>query len=130
MAMTRWQAKLERKQAVLGRIVDVGAELFAISSAVVYANTIAKKQPERREEVFELADLFAKQARRRVEELFTALWHNDDDDNYALAMKVLEGRYSFIEQGIIDPAGDDAPQVAGQPEASNGVAPKVAEPVK
>jgi alkylation response protein AidB-like acyl-CoA dehydrogenase len=130
MAMTRWQAKLERKQAVLGRIVDVGAELFAISSAVVYANTIAKKHPERREEVFELADLFAKQARRRVEELFTALWHNDDDANYALAMKVLEGRYSFIEQGIIDPAGDDAPQVAGQPEASNGVAPKVAEPVK
>ena len=29
-AMTRWQAKLENKQAVLGRIVDIGAELFAI----------------------------------------------------------------------------------------------------
>src|SRR3954454_17176758 len=36
-AMGRWQAKLERKQSVLGRIVDIGAELFAISSAVVYA---------------------------------------------------------------------------------------------
>ena len=33
-AMTRWQAELEHKQAVLGRIVDIGAELFAIASAV------------------------------------------------------------------------------------------------
>ena len=32
-AMTRWQAELEHKQAVLGRIVDIGAELFAIASA-------------------------------------------------------------------------------------------------
>src|SRR3954469_18222846 len=34
-AMTRWQAKLEQRQAFLGRIVDIGAELFAISAAVV-----------------------------------------------------------------------------------------------
>ncbi|MEA2445193.1 MAG: hypothetical protein QOJ12_2485 [Thermoleophilales bacterium] len=117
MAMTRWQAKLERKQAVLGRIVDIGAELFAISSAVVYANTIAQQDPARKGQVFELADLFAKQARRRVDDLFGALWQNDDDDNYALAQKVLDGRYTFIEDGLIDPAGDDKPLVAGQPEA-------------
>jgi hypothetical protein len=30
-AMGRWQAKLEKKQAFLGRIVDIGAELFAIA---------------------------------------------------------------------------------------------------
>jgi alkylation response protein AidB-like acyl-CoA dehydrogenase len=39
-AMGRYQAKLERKQSVLGRIVDIGAELFAIASAVVYAQTL------------------------------------------------------------------------------------------
>jgi hypothetical protein len=116
MAMSRWQAKLERKQAVLGRIVDIGAELFAISSAVVYANTIAANDPSRRDEVFELADLFAKQARRRVGDLFDALWSNDDDANYELAQKVLEGRYTFIEEGLIDPAGDEQPLVAGQPD--------------
>ena len=32
--MTRWQAELENRQAFLGRIVDIGAELFAISAAV------------------------------------------------------------------------------------------------
>ena len=47
-AMGRWQAGLEKKQAVLGRIVDIGAELFAIAVApCVYADTIADERPER-----------------------------------------------------------------------------------
>ncbi len=78
--MGRWQAKLEKRQAVLGRIVDIGAELFAISAAVVYASTIRAERPERAAEAEELADLFCKQARRRVGDLFRALWSNDDVD--------------------------------------------------
>src|SRR5262249_33693575 len=31
--MARWQGRLERKQGFLGRIVDIGAELFAIRAA-------------------------------------------------------------------------------------------------
>ena len=57
-AMGRWQAKLEKRQAFLGRIVDIGAELFAIASAATYAQTIKAEHPERGEEAFALADLF------------------------------------------------------------------------
>ncbi len=32
-AMARWQGKLERKQSFLGRVVDIGAELFAMSAS-------------------------------------------------------------------------------------------------
>ena len=113
--MGRWQAKLEKKQARLGRVVDIGAELFAISSAVVYANTIKQEQPDRAEEAYELADLFCRQARRRVDDLFTALWNNDDEENYKVALGVLEGRYKFIEEGIVDPSGD-GPMIAQQPD--------------
>ena len=141
--MGRYQAGLEKKQAILGRIVDIGAELFAISSAVVYANTIAKRDPARRDEVFELADLFAKQARRRIGDLFSAVWANDDDANYKVAMGVLQGRYSFIEEGLIDPSdsqeGDHA-LVAGQPQgvsengapagAANGDTPPISQKVQ
>ena len=35
--MARWQGRLERKQGFLGRIVDIGAELFAMSAACVRA---------------------------------------------------------------------------------------------
>ena len=35
--MARWRGKMERKQAFLGRMVDIGAELFAMSATVVRA---------------------------------------------------------------------------------------------
>jgi alkylation response protein AidB-like acyl-CoA dehydrogenase len=111
-AMGRWQAKLERKQSVLGRIVDIGAELFAISSAVVYATTLRSEHPERAAEATQLADLFCRQARRRADVLFAELFDNDDDAAYALAQDVLEGRYTWVEEGVIDPSGD-GPMIAG-----------------
>jgi alkylation response protein AidB-like acyl-CoA dehydrogenase len=104
LAMGRWQARLEKRQAVLGRIVDVGAELFAIASAVVYADTIRREQPQRADEASELADLFCRQARRRVDALFSALFDNDDTDAYALAQGVLSGRFAWLEDGVLDPA--------------------------
>jgi hypothetical protein len=122
MAMGRFQAGLEKKQAVLGRIVDIGAELFAIASAVVYANTIKEEHPERADQAFELADLFAKQARRRVDALFAAVFANDDGDAYKTAQKVLEGRYTWLEEGVADPSGD-GPMIAGQPEPDGESAP-------
>jgi alkylation response protein AidB-like acyl-CoA dehydrogenase len=104
--MARWQAKLENKQTFLGRIVDIGAELFAISSTVVYADTVGREQPERKEEAIELAQLFCSMARRRADTLFHELWANDDDSRYSAAQKVLEGRYKWLEEGVFDPAGD------------------------
>jgi alkylation response protein AidB-like acyl-CoA dehydrogenase len=115
-AMTRWQAKLEKRQALLGRTVDIGAELFAISAACVYAQTQTREHPERGEQAVELADLFCRQARRRVEQLFTALWANEDTANYRGAQRVLEGRYAWLEEGIIDPSGE-GPMLAPQPDA-------------
>jgi alkylation response protein AidB-like acyl-CoA dehydrogenase len=115
-AIGRYQAGLEKKQALLGRIVDIGAELFAMASAVVYANTIKSEHPERGESAFELADLFCTQAERRIGQLFRDLWANDDAHNYKAAQGVLDGRYTWLEEGIPDPSGE-GPMVAGQPEA-------------
>ncbi len=103
-AMGRFQAKLEQRQALLGRIVDIGAELFAISAAVVYANTVATEQPARAESARELADLFCRQARRRADRLFHELWANDDTEGYAGAQAVLDGRHQWIEEGVPDPS--------------------------
>jgi alkylation response protein AidB-like acyl-CoA dehydrogenase len=105
-AMNRYQAKMERKQAFLGRIVDIGSELYAIAAACVYAKTIEQEHPERAEQARELADLFCRQARRRADVLFEELWHNDDDLNTKRAFGVLDGRYKWVEEGVIDPSGD------------------------
>ena len=104
--MTRWQAKLEYRQAFLGRLVDIGAELFAMAATAAYADTLGRERPERRTEAQELAELFCIQAKRRVETLFGQLWDNDDDANRAAAARVLDGRYRWLEEGIVDPSGD------------------------
>jgi alkylation response protein AidB-like acyl-CoA dehydrogenase len=105
-AMTRWQAKLEQRQSFLGRIVDIGAELFAIAAAVIYADTIAGEHSDRADSARELADLFCRQARRRADALFHGLWANDDDQGYKTAQAVLDGRHAWIEEGVADPSGE------------------------
>jgi hypothetical protein len=104
-AMGRYQARLERKGHLLGRIVDIGAELYAMACACVYADTIAREHPDRRQAASELADLFCGQARRRADRLFTELWANDDDAQYEVAQQVLSGRYEWFEHDVLDPAG-------------------------
>ncbi|WP_433529465.1 acyl-CoA dehydrogenase family protein [Micromonospora sp. CA-263727] len=106
-AMSRWQGRMERKQAFLGRVVDIGAELFAMSAVCVRASA---QQPERPEHV-ELADLFCRQARVRVDALFTALWENTDSLDVTAAKRILAGRYAALEDGVITPS-DDLPWVA------------------
>jgi alkylation response protein AidB-like acyl-CoA dehydrogenase len=96
-AMTRWQGKLEFKQAFLARIVDIGAELFAISASCVRANAERGSHPEG----VELADLFCRQARGRIKVLFRELWRNTDTRDVALAKKVQSGRYVAAERGVM-----------------------------
>jgi hypothetical protein len=103
--MARWQGALEQKQGFLGRIVDIGAELFAITASCVHARTLADEDPSKKETAYELADLFCGQARLRIERLFEDLWSNCDTDNYDAAQRVLGGRYTWFEEGILDPSG-------------------------
>jgi alkylation response protein AidB-like acyl-CoA dehydrogenase len=105
-AMGRYRARLEQKGHLLGRIVDIGAELYAIACACVYADTIGRERPDRRQEAVELADLFCGHARRRADRLFSELWSNDDQVQYEAAQRVLAGRYTWFEEDVLDPAGD------------------------
>jgi alkylation response protein AidB-like acyl-CoA dehydrogenase len=119
-AMARWQAGTEAHGAFLGRIVDIGAELFAISAAVVYAQTQMREHPERADETRELAEAFCNQAQHRTERLFHELWTNVDGDNHRLALDVLSGRHTWLEEGVIDPSAGDGPMVPA-PETDKGI---------
>jgi hypothetical protein len=101
-AMSRWQGKMERKQAFLARIVDIGAELFAMTAACVRARAEREAHPEG----VELADLFCRQARHRAERLFAELWDNTDSVDVRAAKRVVAGRYAFVESGIVTAASD------------------------
>jgi len=98
--MVRFGPKLEKRQAVLGRLVEIGAELLAISAACSRAHAMVQADPANRGPV-ELADLFGRHARRRVEERFAAVFDNDDVATYRAAQRVLEGEHSWLEQGMV-----------------------------
>src|SRR5215472_11669880 len=104
--MARWQGRLERKQGFLGRIVDIGAELFAMSAACTraQADTAAAEQEGRGSTSAELASAYCEQARLRCDELFAQLWSNTDSADTALARRVLAGRYTWLEAGVVDPS--------------------------
>ncbi|MEV7381676.1 acyl-CoA dehydrogenase family protein [Streptomyces lydicus] len=104
-AMSRWQGRMETKQGFLGRIVDIGAELFAMSAACVRAEYLQETGDHGRE-AQQLADVFCRQARIRVEELFGRLWTNTDELDRKVVSGVLDGSYTWLEEGIVDPSGE------------------------
>lgn len=91
------KARLQYKQAFLGRIVEIGGELFAMAATITRAHKLAGQGNK---DAVELADVFCRGAHRRVTQRFSALWSNDDVRMYRLAKKVLEDRYTWLEDGI------------------------------
>ncbi|MFI9532999.1 acyl-CoA dehydrogenase family protein [Nocardia fusca] len=110
--MARWQAKLEYRQVFLGRLVDIGAELFAMSAACVRAQAERVDGTAEGDAATELADVFSRQARIRVRQLFDSLWENTDDEDVRLARNLFDGRYRWIEQGALDPSEGTGPWIA------------------
>lgn len=110
--MGRWQAKLEHKQAFLGRIVDIGAELFAMTACCSRAEMLLRTSPERGASAYELADAYCEQARVRIEEYFDQLWRNTDDGDRVLTRAVLAGDYEWLEAGVLDQSEGTGPWIA------------------
>ena len=110
--MGRWQAKLERKQAFLGRVVDIGAELFAMTACCSRAEMLLKTSPDKAASAYELADAYCEQAKVRVDEYFDQLWRNTDDADRDLTRKVLAGDYTWLEAGVLDQSEGTGPWIA------------------
>ena len=102
-AMLMHGARLEKKQALLFRGVEIGADLFAMTAALARAHALSRAGMEGGREAVELADLFCRNLRRRIGGSFRALRSNDDDRKYQIARRVLDGKHRFVEQGIIHP---------------------------
>jgi alkylation response protein AidB-like acyl-CoA dehydrogenase len=110
--MARWQGRLERRQGFLGRVVDIGAELFVMTAACVKARELREIGDPNAPGASELAEAFCHQSRLRIEQLFDALWHNTDDSDERLAREVLAARYTWLERGVVDPSEGTGPWIA------------------
>jgi len=102
-AMVRFGPKLERQQLLLGRFVDIGAELFAITAVCLRGDQLIRSQsPDANAgELQRLIDYFCCASRLRIKSHFRHLRHNADADGYRLAQKVTAGNLSSLEEGIL-----------------------------
>ena len=101
-AMMIYQQGLEKRQRLLGRIVNIGTDLFAMAASCSWAALLVSKHPSDGTPI-DLANLFCRDARKRVRGHFRTLFRNHDAYAYQIARKALEGKYNWLEQGIIPP---------------------------
>lgn len=95
--MVLYQAKLERKQAFLFRTVDIAMEIAVLVATVVRTQKLKEQNAPNAETAAQLADIYARNARRLIEDRFHAMWSNDDDAKYALGRAVLDGKQAWLE---------------------------------
>jgi hypothetical protein len=100
-SMIRFGPKLEQRQSVLFRLVDVGAELFAMAAACARVQMLTKKDPTGGARAQRLADLFCRQARERVRVKFQEMWNPADVPTYRAAQEVLKGEHLWLEKGLV-----------------------------
>jgi alkylation response protein AidB-like acyl-CoA dehydrogenase len=98
--MVKFGPKLEKRQVLLGRLADIGSDLFAISASCVFAQKLVNDgQPA--EKVFVLVDDFVAQARLRIRQNFLGVARNADQQGYDLAQQVIAGEHQWVEKGIL-----------------------------
>ena len=120
--MIAYQGKLQNKQAFLFRLVDIANELFAMAASVTRAHAMREADVANADGAVELADIFCRTTRRKVAKLFRDLWRNDDVRKYKVALKVLEGKHAWLEEGILSLAERKVRERDLKPEPRFGVA--------
>ena len=104
-AMVLHGPKLPRRQMLLGHLMDIGTELFAMAAVCAYVNgPQAIGQTSQNAE--ELADLFCRQSRVRISDHFRATRSTKVRRGSSVVKKVLADDLTWLESGIIQPGGE------------------------
>lgn len=99
--MGLYKDKLEKRQNILGHLMDIGTELFAISAVCSYANELVAREPANTSPI-DLARLFCQQSKLRIDERFQNLKSNADRPANAIAKRVLANEFTWLETGILE----------------------------
>ena len=96
--MMMYQQKLESKQSILNRVVDIGTELFTMSTTCSYAAMLKKKGQKN---AVDLADSYCLEACKRIDATFKENCNNNDQANLKISKKILAKEFEWMENEII-----------------------------
>jgi alkylation response protein AidB-like acyl-CoA dehydrogenase len=94
-------AALEKRQLMLGRFVDIGAQLFAMSATLSRAQAMVERMDPEASNALDLAEYFCRCSRFRITEWFRSLARNADDPGYRLSGKILASLPEILSEGIV-----------------------------
>ena len=100
--MAIYQAKMERKQGFLFRCVDIVMELFVMTATLSHARRLRDDGQASGAQAIQLADLFCRGARRKVQMLFRSLWSNEDARRNHVVASVMKGQHLWLQEGRMD----------------------------
>ena len=100
--MARFGPKLEKEQLILGNFVDIGVDLFVMSTTLSYADHLLGENPADQSPQ-ELADLFCREARRRIEANFRAVKSNNNRSYRKVAGLFMDGSLGWLADGSMNP---------------------------
>jgi hypothetical protein len=112
--MLRHGPKLEKRQALLFRAVDIGADLFAMAAALSRARQMRRSGASEAPRAAELADIACRGLRRRIAQHFRSIRSNDDVAKYKTARRLLDGEFAWLEAGLVSDAGEGAQTPGGK----------------
>src|SRR5439155_1272023 len=90
------------REAVDKHLQVAGDVLFAMAATCARAQWLLNSDPAAGRRAVDLADLFCRQARGRVEAKFRELSRNADTRAYRLAQQVLQQEHRWLERGMVE----------------------------
>jgi alkylation response protein AidB-like acyl-CoA dehydrogenase len=100
--MARLGPKLENEQIILGNFVDVGVDLFVMAATLSYADHLLTVNPQD-DSPQALADLFCREARRRIEGNFRAVQKQHNRSYREVTDLFMEGKLRWLADGATNP---------------------------
>mgnify|MGYP001184640173 CR=1 FL=1 len=93
------QKKMAEKQLLINRFVEIGTELFIMSAACSYADSLKADGPNAANAV-ELADYYCREATIRIKKLFSDIGRNNDAATLKLNHRFMQGEFEWLEDEI------------------------------
>jgi hypothetical protein len=100
-AMMIYQAKLEKKQLVLFRLVNIGMDLFVMAASISRAVSLMSEK-DKSGNCVELCDIFCRNARNNVNNEFRTLFRNNDERVYKTGRSICKGEFLWLEEGVYE----------------------------
>lgn len=100
--MAKFGPKMEYEQLILGNFVDIGTDLFVMAATLSYAEHLLTVNPGD-QTVQDLADLFCKEARKRIAANFKAVKSNHNKTYKKVAGELMDGKLGWLATDCINP---------------------------